>query len=89
MTHNDLCERAQRLIERGDFASAVTTVEQGLQQQPDNGQMWLLKGVGLGLAGRHEEALACFERCIALYPRILSGWYHRSVALSALGQSRC
>jgi tetratricopeptide (TPR) repeat protein len=87
MTTDELCEQAQRLIERGDFQAALLDLEQALQQQPENGRLWLMKGVGLGLAGKHADALVCFERCTELYPQIFTGWYHKGVAFSALGQS--
>jgi tetratricopeptide (TPR) repeat protein len=66
VTEHAHCEKAPRLIEQDDREGAMACVDEGLQQQPENSQLWLLKGVALGLSGNHAEALPCFERCIQL-----------------------
>jgi tetratricopeptide (TPR) repeat protein len=86
MTPKDPCEHAQHLAKSGESKAALQHLEEALTEEPQNARLWLLKGVLLGSAERHAEALSCFERCTDLNPGIFTGWYHKAVAASFLGQ---
>ena len=40
----------------------------------------------LGFLGRHEEALASYDRAVELDPRYALVWFYRGNALAALGR---
>ncbi|MFA6110415.1 MAG: serine/threonine-protein kinase [Candidatus Latescibacterota bacterium] len=46
---------------------------------------WTHRGASLALLGRHEEALTCYERALALDPRLVLALSHQGVSLAALG----
>ncbi len=45
------------------------------------------KGGALDSLGRHEEALACHDRALALNPQLAEAWSNKGAALSRLGRS--
>ncbi len=47
---------------------------------------WVNAGVGLDALGRHQEALTCYDRAMALETDHELAWVHRGVALEALGR---
>lgn len=44
-------------------------------------------GAGLESLGRHQEALACYDRALAIDSRHEHAWVHRGTALEALGRT--
>ena len=49
---------------------------------------WNNTGAGLESLGRYQEALACYDRALALNARSELAWVHRGTALEALGQAQ-
>lgn len=47
---------------------------------------WSNKGAAFDVLGRHEEALGCFDRALAIDPRNALVWNHRGAALGGLGR---
>lgn len=47
---------------------------------------WVNAGAGLDALGRHQQALVCYDRAMALEPDHELAWVHRGVALEALGR---
>lgn len=80
----DSTRRVAQLVERGALSDALELLQVSLADEPANARLLHLKGVALGGLNRHDEALACFERCVELYPQIATGWYHKGVAHAAL-----
>lgn len=70
----------------GDFARAIAELRAGLERQGDDDQMLALLGETLALAGRHEEALAAFQGCLALQPANPASHNNLGLALSNLGR---
>lgn len=49
-----------------EFAAAVDKLAAKLQEQPDNAQGWVMLGKSAMQLGRHEQAVAAFEKALAL-----------------------
>ncbi len=47
---------------------------------------WNNKGASLAELGRHQDALACYDRAIEINPRYASAWYNKGAALGDLGR---
>ncbi len=49
-------------VEEGDFERALSSIDCGLELEPDHPELWCEKGYILGRLERHEEALQCYLR---------------------------
>jgi tetratricopeptide (TPR) repeat protein len=63
--------KARLLQELGRFEEAIPSCDLALQLSPDanssfNANCWELRGTSLNCLGRHEEAIQCFDRVIAI-----------------------
>ncbi len=47
---------------------------------------WNNKGVSLNTLGRHEEAIGCLDKALAIDPRDVAAWLNKGNALAALGR---
>lgn len=47
---------------------------------------WNNKGAALKTLGRHEEAIACFEKALAFDPQHAMAWHHKGVVLGRFGR---
>jgi tetratricopeptide (TPR) repeat protein len=56
------------LVSAGNFAEGETLLGAAARYRPDDADMQALHAAALSFLGRHEEALAAFERAIALRP---------------------
>jgi tetratricopeptide (TPR) repeat protein len=52
-----------------------------------NAAQWMNKGASLSNLGRSEEALACYDRALAINPQDAEAWSNKGNALGALGRS--
>lgn len=75
MAHRD---RACDLIDRGRFDEADRLVREGLEADPDDGELWQTHGLLLRRAGDLEGARAAFETAATLTP--LSPWAQCALA---------
>ena len=67
-----------------DLADAVAAYEQFSLKHPELAAPFCERGVGLTILGRTEEALACFDRAIALDPVSPTAYDHKAVTLLRL-----
>ena len=54
--------------------------------KPLNAIGWSNKGVSLGRLGRPDEALACYDRALAIDPQYAMAWNNKGAALGTLGR---
>ena len=47
---------------------------------------WNNKGATLAALGRREEAIACYEKTLAVEPQHLMAWYNKAISEDALGK---
>ena len=67
--------RAALLAELGDYAGAAETTAAVLADFPDQPLGWLVQGNGLRTLGRIDEAVAAYQRCLALDPARADAWW--------------
>ena len=59
----------------GDYAPALAIYADILRQYPAQTKIWMSYGHALKTAGRQEEAIAAYRRCIALDPSFGEAWW--------------
>jgi len=67
-------------------AEGVRCLERALKINPDHKQSWSNLATMVGRMGRHQQALACANRALALDPKLVEVHLHRATAAKALGQ---
>jgi len=67
-------------------AEGVRCLERALKINPDHKQSWSNLATMVGRMGRHQQALACANRALALDPKLVEAHLHRATAAKALGQ---
>jgi tetratricopeptide (TPR) repeat protein len=82
---------ADMSVLREQLVALYSSVAQTLLPPPIVGpaleaMRWVNAGAGLDALGRHQEALLCYDRAMALEPDHELAWVHRGVALEALGR---
>jgi tetratricopeptide (TPR) repeat protein len=83
--------RAQHLLglieaQRGNFTAAVQLIGQALKGYPEDGWAHLHIGYALLELKRYREALASFDRALAIEPGILEALNNRGIALLGLAR---
>lgn len=64
-----LANKAEALAKLGRFVEADAILDEASVMAPDAMAVWAVRGIVATSRGRHEEALAAFNRAIALDPR--------------------
>jgi len=67
--------KAVVLCRIGDFAPALEIYADILRQHPGQTKIWMSYGHALKTAGRQDEAIAAYRRCIALEPSFGEAWW--------------
>ena len=75
---------------RGDLETIFTARTKARVQVPlpedKTPQHWLNQGGSLSAIGKHHEALACYDKALALEPRYAHAWCDKGSALERLGR---
>lgn len=64
-----LVEMGKNNMESGNFQEALSFFEQALLTNPQNADLWNLKGTALRSMGRYEEAIESFNKSLEIEPR--------------------
>jgi tetratricopeptide (TPR) repeat protein len=70
---------------QGQFQQAVQLADAILKQQPDDAQLWTLRGAALSQLGHPKEGLASFEKALAISPRYLPAIQGAATSHAMLG----
>lgn len=73
---------ALRLLQQ--HGKALESIDKALKQDTADPELHNHKGVTLKEMGQHEQALACFNRCLALNPKHTGAIWNRSDLIGAL-----
>ena len=65
----DLREKAAEMLEEGEFGPAFEVYEEIIRQDPEDVDAWMNRGEVLALLGRPDDAVASYERVLALDPK--------------------
>lgn len=79
--------QAMQAAARKDFARAVSLLAMALRETPNDASLWFNRAVMLQQLGRHEEALADYDKALALRANDAEAWFNRGVACEALKRS--
>ncbi|WP_283758906.1 tetratricopeptide repeat protein [Roseofilum casamattae] len=86
LSPQELGQEAFRASERGDFATAEVYWTKILADYPENAAAWSNRGITRASQGKLEDAIADYDRAIALTPLVTDPYLNRGAALEALGQ---
>jgi tetratricopeptide (TPR) repeat protein len=83
---DQLIQRGRESFERRDYAAALADFRQVLEERPGFADLWNLTGLCLSFLGRGEEALAEFDRALAINPDYAEAHLNRSIVLHEAGR---
>jgi len=66
---------------QGDFAAAISTLQNAVAQRPDDALYLNTLGAALVEANRYDDAIAVLRRACELDPRLTSAWYNLGLVL--------
>ena len=66
---SDLVEQGQKQIENGNYDEALSFFEQALLINPEDPDLWNMKGTALRSMGRYNEAIESFNKSLEIEPR--------------------
>ncbi len=65
----ELVKTGRNYLEEGKFYDALCCFEQSLLIEPQNPNLWNLKGAALRSLGRYDEASECYNKSLEIDPR--------------------
>jgi predicted O-linked N-acetylglucosamine transferase (SPINDLY family) len=83
---NEEFQRAVAALQSGNFPAAEQLFKAVLRARPDHVAALNLLGVVLGRLGRNTDAIASFDRALALAPQAAESWFGRAMTLIAIGR---
>lgn len=78
----NLSDEADDYFLSGDYERAVTSYESALALEPNSTVLWNNKGKALGMLGRYDDAISCFDRSIAINSTDPESLNLKAIALS-------
>jgi predicted O-linked N-acetylglucosamine transferase (SPINDLY family) len=84
--NNEDFRHAMAALQSGDFSAAEQLFRAVLRTQPGHVAALNLLGVVLGRLGRYVEAIASFDRALAVAPQAAESWFGRAMSLIAIGR---
>jgi serine/threonine protein kinase/tetratricopeptide (TPR) repeat protein len=73
---------------QGNYRQALALLEKVTQDDPENYSAWFVRGNCYYELQRNTEAVACFNACLALRPRLPWAWLNRGLAQLRLHHPR-
>ena len=70
--------KAVVLANIGDYQESLEIYADVLDKHPDQSRIWMSYGHALATAGRQEDSIAAYRRCIALDPALGEAWFSLS-----------
>ena len=77
---DELCDAALNLAEKGALAEAEAAIEKLRRQHPHYHSVLYALGVCHGLRGESDQAIACFERAVEIFPLFAHAHYNLGTA---------
>ena len=65
----DLIKSGKIHLDEENYNDALSFFEQALSLEPENPDLWNLKGMALRSLGRYDEALDCYNKSLDIDPR--------------------
>jgi len=77
---------ARLLAEEGKFRAALVLVDEALGLNPQDYNLYFLKGICLDYLGQYARSITCYQACIALRPGFFGAYYNRGLAHQRLNE---
>jgi Flp pilus assembly protein TadD len=78
--------RARQMIAQGDTTGAIAQMQALADRYPDDYRIWSALGSALGAANRFDEALAAYDRALAIVPADAGPHFMSAQILHAMGR---
>lgn len=79
-------KKGEQLANWGNYAQALTCLDQALTIQPQDNAAWAFRGVVLIHLERYQEAIASCNQALTIQPNDKQAWLFRGAALNHLGR---
>ena len=67
--YDELFHAGKKNLDNENYEDALSFFDQALELEPNNPDIWNMKGVALRSLGRYDEASECYNRSLELDPR--------------------
>jgi Flp pilus assembly protein TadD len=82
----ELLERGFELFQRGSYQAALLYFDDALELDPNNSQIWDLRGVSLSHLGLMDEAQESFEVALDIKPDNAQAWSNLGILYASQGR---
>jgi len=77
---DDEIDRALRMVEAGKIADGELVIRSLMKENADLYTIHFAMGTIHGFKGQHDEAMACFDKSIEIYPYYVDCWFNRALS---------
>jgi tetratricopeptide (TPR) repeat protein len=77
---DDEIDRALRMVEAGNIANGELVIRSLIKENADLYTIHFAMGTIHGVKGQHDDAMACFDKSIEIYPYFVDCWFNRALS---------
>ena len=77
---DDEIDRALRMVEAGNIANGELVIRSLMKENADLYTIHFAMGTIHGVKGQHDDAMACFDKSIEIYPYFVDCWFNRALS---------
>ena len=77
---DDEIDRALRMVEAGNIADGEFVIRSLMKENADLYTIHFAMGTIHGFKGQHDDAMACFDKSIEIYPYFVDCWFNRALS---------
>ena len=77
---DDEIDRALRMVEAGNIANGELVIRSLMKENTDLYTIHFAMGTIHGVKGQHDDAMACFDKSIEIYPYFVDCWFNRALS---------
>ena len=77
---DDEIDRALRMVEAGNITNGELVIRSLMKENADLYTIHFAMGTIHGFKGQHDEAMACFDKSIEIYPYFVDCWFNRALS---------
>lgn len=77
---DDEIDRALRMVEAGNIADGELVIRSLMKENADLYTIHFAMGTIHGVKGQHDDAMACFDKSIEIYPYFVDCWFNRALS---------
>ena len=77
---DDEIDRALSMVEAGNIANGELVIRSLMKENADLYTIHFAMGTLHGVKGQHDDAMACFDKSIEIYPYFVDCWFNRALS---------